>query len=32
MFEENQKMKILKESIETESGEYFTTLKQVLKA
>ena len=32
MFDENEKMRILKVQLEVESGEYFTTLKQVLKA
>jgi len=32
MLGENEKMQILKERLESESGEYFTTLKQVLKA
>lgn len=32
MFDENEKMQILKERLESESGEYFATLKQVLKA
>ena len=32
MFGENEKMRILKVKLEVESGEYFATLKQVLKA
>lgn len=32
MLGENEKMQILKEQLESESGEYFSTLKQVLMA